>query len=164
MQNLMTQPDEQSDLIKEHVSQVPVPIGTLAKALGLRVLKSTFPPKISGQIAPNAETPSGFEIKVNRYDSPERQRFTIAHEIAHFLLHQDRIGTGITDNVLYRSNLSDRLEAEANRLAADLLMPKEQIRAELASRGLTASEDAAEVLAEVFRVSLPAMRIRLGVK
>ena len=52
-----------------------------------------------------------------------RRRFTIAHEIAHFLLHRDKIGDQLSDDAMYRSSLSSDDERAANRLAADILMP-----------------------------------------
>ena len=52
-----------------------------------------------------------------------RKRFTIAHEIAHFILHSDQLVRGDIEETLYRGGLSDRLETEANKLAADILMP-----------------------------------------
>ena len=74
--------------------------------------------------------PSGFSIVVRRADREARQRFTIAHEFVHFLLHSHLLENGeIVDSAeplrqeLYRSNLSDSKEQRANTLAADILMP-----------------------------------------
>lgn len=101
----------------------PVPVGAIASSLGLIVKLSTLPVGISGEIRPDPNARNGFAIKVNRHEAKERQRFTLAHEIAHYLLHPDFIKDGLSDDVLYRSSLSNRKEAEANRLAADILMP-----------------------------------------
>jgi len=155
---------EDRETIKGFTSEIPVAVGGLAKAFGLKVLKSSFKPKVSGQIGPSKDSPSGYEIKVNRYEKPERQRFTIAHEIAHYLLHREHIGNGIVDNVLYRSNLSNRLEAEANKLAAEIIMPKKLMKLKLSEYQTRTSTQLAEELASDFRVSLPAMEIRLGLR
>ncbi|ROZ11436.1 ImmA/IrrE family metallo-endopeptidase [Enterococcus hirae] len=64
-------------------------------------------------------------IKVNLLDHEVRQRFTIAHEIGHFLLHDP-------NEVMYRDvslqrykSIVERIkEREANGFAAELLMPK----------------------------------------
>ncbi|KCZ51795.1 hypothetical protein HY29_18330 [Hyphomonas beringensis] len=100
---------------------------------------------------------------VNKYEVPERQRFTVAHEISHYLLHRDDIGAGVVDSVMYRSSLSSRKETEANQLAAAIIMPAAAVTREMNELG--SPEDAAVVqeLAELFRVSVPAMKIRLGV-
>lgn len=151
--------DNEKALIARHQAEIPVRPGSLAKDFGLRVLASTLPSGISGQIKPQD---GSFVISVNRHDSSRRQRFTVAHEIAHYLLHRDQIGNGIQDDVLYRSSLSDQKEAEANRLAAEILMPKAKVERELENlRDLQESERVVK-LSEMFEVSEVAMRIRLG--
>src|SRR3546814_3235070 len=61
---------------------------------------------------------SGFAIYVNGSHPRVRRRFSIAHEIAHFALHRNLIGDGVTDDAMYRSNLSSAVEVQANRMAA----------------------------------------------
>lgn len=139
----------------------PVKVGEIAKAFGLTVLAATLPAGVSGEIRPFGVS---YRIKVNRHDSVPRQRFTVAHELAHFLLHRDLIGSGITDDVLYRSALSDYKEAQANRLAADILMPIEAVSREATKRkGLPDGQVVSE-LSKVFGVSATAMEIRLGLR
>lgn len=153
---------EKLAIVKKYMAQKPVRVGELAVELGLRVTKSPLPPSISGLIKPSPETPSGFEIVVNKFEPLERQRFTVAHEIAHFLLHRDEIGSGVTDTIMYRSSLSSRKEAEANQLAAVIVMPPEAVEAELVRLGGLHSPTVVEELAEQFRVSVPAMKVRLS--
>ena len=136
-------------------------VGELAQKLGLDVFRSPLPPKISGMIGPKADG-VGYEIRVNKYEVPERQRFTLAHEIAHFLLHKSDIRAGVVDSVMYRSALTSRKEAEANRVAADIVMPMGAVRRELLALGGIPTEEVAKELALRFKVSLPAMRVRLG--
>jgi Zn-dependent peptidase ImmA (M78 family) len=64
----------------------------------------------------------------------------------------------LIDDTLYRSGLSTREEREANKLAADILMPYHLLN-ELTSRGMTDIN----TLASTFQVSLPAMQIRLNI-
>ncbi len=64
-------------------------------------------------------------IWVNKSEPALRKRFTIAHEIGHAVLHPQ------VDVVDYRSNFEkpkDRKEIEANKFAAELLMPEEYFR------------------------------------
>jgi Zn-dependent peptidase ImmA (M78 family) len=145
--------------LRQFTAETPVKVGGLASALGLRVVLATLPINISGLIQPDG---TGFVVKINRFESKERQRFTIAHEIAHYLIHRDRINAGIVDSVLYRSKLSSRMEAEANRLAADIVMPSQAVSAAMAKRPRTLDEDAISELAEEFGVSKQAMTIRVG--
>ncbi len=150
---------EQLEIIENHQDEPPVPVITIAKDLGLRVFKTepeVWPDNISGLIQRYSK--DKFRIIINGDHHEHRQRFTVAHEIAHFILHKDRIGDGITDDALYRSGLSTALEREANRLAADILMPPPLIRAEL-ERGI----DDIPGLAGIFNVSRSTMSIRIGV-
>lgn len=147
------------DVIDEHHQEMPVAIGKLAKELGLSVKLATLDAGVSGEIK---KSDSGYVVRVNRHDIKERQRFTIAHEIAHYILHRDLIGDGIVDDILYRSGLSDHLEAQANRLAADLIMPWPSLHKRIQELSDLKNEELYEQLARDFEVSTTAMKIRLG--
>src|ERR1700712_4212316 len=123
---------------------IPVRVGDLAKSLGLVVKISTLDVGISGMISPSENS---YKIVINKHEPSYRQRFTLAHEVSHFLLHRDLIGDGISDNVLYRSNLSDATEAEANRLASDILMPVEGLTQIKSDLGVSRLADAVSPLA-----------------
>jgi Zn-dependent peptidase ImmA (M78 family) len=138
----------------------PVRLPDLARALGVVVKAATLSPGISGEIRP--VDGQGYVIRVNRHDPPKRQRFTVAHELAHFLLHHDQIGSGIQDDVLYRSSLSDRREQEANRLAADILMPENLLHEAMDAAEEKGVGDVTLYLADLFGVSEAAMRIKVG--
>ena len=155
-------PENIKDTIRGHQASAPVRLSALASALGVGLKAATLPAGISGEIRPDPSSPGDVVIRVNRHDSDKRQRFTVAHEIAHFLLHRDHIGNGIKDDALYRSSLSDRREAEANRLAADLLMPEHLIADWLERARLLRVDDVASYLAKQFEVSEASMKIRLG--
>jgi hypothetical protein len=144
--------------IADHQDVAPVRLSELAKAFGVPVKAATLAPGISGEIRPDED---GFVIRINRHDPAKRQRFSVAHELAHFLLHADQIGTGISDDVLYRSSLSDRREAQANRLAADILMPDGLVRQQVEAAHEKGVGDLILFLAEEFAVSEAAMRIKL---
>jgi len=150
-------------IVKRFQASYPVRVGELASELGLTVTRSPLAPKISGLIQPSRTAMAGFEIRVNKYEIPERQRFTVAHEIAHYLLHRDEIGSGVVDTIMYRSSLTSRKEVEANRLAADIVMPIEAVKQELQRLGGQCTDDVVEVLADKFRVSVQAMKVRLGI-
>lgn len=152
--------DSERNIIEAHQRALPIAVGAIAKDLGIRVLKSTMPGSVSGEIR---EVDGVVTIKVNRHDIKERQRFTIAHEIAHYLLHRDRIAGGITDDVLYRSKLSDELEWQANRLAADIIMPASLIFSALQENADLKSDDRYKKVAEMAEVSLAAIKIRTGI-
>lgn len=162
-QNLWNNIDKSSrEIIDKHLSDLPVKLGALAKELGIQVKLSSLPMNCSGLIH---KVGNEYEIKVNRHETRERQRFTLAHELAHFLLHRhivDSKDEGIKDDVLYRSGEAKQIEYEANRLAADLIMPKNEIRKRLSRKGLQLSEELIENLANEFGVSKAAMEIRVA--
>ena len=150
-------------VVAEHLSDCPVKLGSLAKALGVDIKVSSMPTGISGQISREGDR---YVIRVNRNEARERQRFTIGHELSHYLLHRDIIDAspeGITDNVLYRSGAPENIEYEANRLAADLVMPIGQVERMLKDDFACIVCDATiESLADAFEVSKAAMEIRLS--
>lgn len=151
--------ESQKSIISSHQASLPVAVGAIAKDLGLIVVKSTMLGSISGEIR---DVGGVVTIKVNRHDAKERQRFTIAHEIAHFLLHRERLVGGITDDVLYRSRLFDDLEREANRLAADIIMPASLVQEALVMHGELKADERYIKVAELAQVSLAAIKIRAG--
>jgi Zn-dependent peptidase ImmA (M78 family) len=140
-------------------SEIPIHVIPLAEKLGINVYKTSWPDSVSGKIQKHAQLggSSGFAIFVNESHSETRRRFTIAHEIAHYVLHEDQIGDGIFDDAMYRSGLSSIEERDANQLAADILMPR-RLLAEFSFVG----EDV-QALAKQFNVSESSMAIRLGI-
>lgn len=149
-------------VVAKYRADVPVRVAALAQELGLEIVSAALSPNISGMIEPSETAASGFKIKINKFENAERQRFTAAHEIAHYLIHRDYIKNGIVDSALYRSNLSSFKEAQANKLAADIIMPADAVRKYLSQMGGEKSEANAIALASEFKVSVPAMKVRLG--
>lgn len=151
-------------LIEHSQTEEKVPLGEIAKNLGLTVRLSTLPANVSGEIRPDptGQSPAGFIIRINRHESKARQRFTLAHEISHYLLHEQSIGSGIADNVLYRSSLSNKQEAEANRLAADLIMPWSTLKSQVRNRS-ELDDSKLEEIANRLGVSKVALKIRFGI-
>jgi Zn-dependent peptidase ImmA (M78 family) len=106
---------------------------------------------------------------VNALHHPYRQRFTLAHELAHVEMHRAALTTEvhIDKGILRRDAVSatgvEPLEIEANVFAAELLMPQELLDAELAGRQIDLEEDAfvIKALAKRFKVSEAVMRYRL---
>jgi hypothetical protein len=157
----MTLISEQKRIIERYQGERPVPVVRMAEALGVAVYRRTdWPDNISGRIFQAEEGiagPSGYAIEVNAEHSINRRRFTIAHEIAHFVLHPNLIGNELYDDGLYRSGLSNRVEVQANRFAQRILMPDHLVQQALTEFGTNP-----KALAEAFQVSEAAMRIRLG--
>jgi Zn-dependent peptidase ImmA (M78 family) len=152
-----------SELIQRFQQSAPVDVVGLAQSLGVKVYESAGAPLRdgdSGMILRNAVVggPSGYCIVVRATDAFVRKRFTVAHEVAHFILHREKIGESLSDDALYRSGLTTMQEVEANRLAAEILMPRNLVQHYIRIIG----EASVSVLAKTFQVSESAMRIRLG--
>lgn len=146
--------------------RAPVDVAGIASALSVPVEYEFLDDNISGAIKSDNRALNGYEILVNASHSPVRQRFTIAHELGHFIYHRDLLGRGTGDTRAYRAepgtgfpnqHITPREERQANAFAANVLMPRTLI-AEFENRGIVSSS----LLAEIFEVSGDAMRIRLG--
>ncbi|MGH6829002.1 MAG: ImmA/IrrE family metallo-endopeptidase [Rhizomicrobium sp.] len=148
-------------IIAKSQKTAPVQVVPIAGAFGLKVYTANdWDDEISGMIVRDAERggSSGYAVYVNGKHALVRRRFTIAHEIAHYVLHRSLIGGGVQDDALYRSKLSSAVEAEANRFAADILMPWRLLNEEIGK-----GNNNVEALARAFNVSKSSMSIRLGV-
>jgi Zn-dependent peptidase ImmA (M78 family) len=151
---------EQKLIIDRHKQTMPVRVVPLANELGISVYtRSDWPDNISGRIFKSSISGgnSGYAIEVNVAHAPTRRRFTIAHEIAHFVLHPNLIGDELFDDGLYRSGLSNRIEAQANQMAQQILMPDHLVESAMMQYGRDPLS-----LARLFEVSEAAMRIKLG--
>ena len=98
-----------------------------------------------------------YNIYINRNEPATRQRFTIAHEIGHFILHRELIEQQ-KGSVLYRKDFNNNspAESQANFFAAALLMPRQEILK--AWNTLNNIQD----IANCFEVSRDAAYIRLN--
>lgn len=111
----------------------------------------------SGSIRIRSE--NDFEIVLARHTGPARDRFTIAHELGHYVLHylwpkhQGR-DPGPIEAQRYGSG---RVEWEANWFAAGFLMPGDLFRASFAE-----NEGDIDALAAEFDVSAEAVRVRIS--
>jgi Zn-dependent peptidase ImmA (M78 family) len=143
-----------------------VDIKTLAEAQGAIVVEEPNDEQTSGFIFRVAGSPP--IIGVNANHSPNRKRFTIAHELAHLVLH---IKSGVhVDYAVMKmrdaraSKGTDEEEMEANRFAAEVLMPRSFLEADLAALGPIYADDEKAIanLASRYEVSPQAMAIRLS--
>ncbi len=149
--------------------EVPVPVDKLARSLGARVRYSPLDEELSGFVFIKDGVPI---IGVNSLHHINRQRFTIAHEIAHLQLHREFITTAVhvdkkfAESMLNRDASSatgtERLEVEANQFAAALLMPGD-ILDELLEESPIDIEDGSSIeeWAKEFVVSRAALQYRI---
>src|SRR5262249_6216347 len=104
-------------------------------------------------------------IGVNSAHHSNRQRFTIAHEIGHYALHKGcKLHVDQDFRINWRADNSSTRnsheEVEANRFAAELLMPVFLIARDLL-RFDDVDDDTVRWLSRRYKVSSQAMQIRL---
>lgn len=145
---------------------IPVPLEDLVNHVGARIQTEPFDGEVSGLIYRQGSGTA--VIGVNSMHSLTRQRFTIAHELAHLLLHKDeQLHVDERSPIRFRDTMSsravDRTEIEANQFAAELLMPFDLLTGEISKLPERMStEDGIRLLAERFLVSEQAMTFRLS--
>jgi Zn-dependent peptidase ImmA (M78 family) len=132
--------------------ELPIDLNVILENYALTLKKGMFAKDdISGAFDRNSST-----IYISNKESPERQAFTVAHEIGHYMLHAE-----IDTELFYRNTWqlnNPGLEAQeqmANWFAASLLMPEEAIKR------LWKTTKNVEDLSSIFGVSKSAMYYRL---
>jgi Zn-dependent peptidase ImmA (M78 family) len=123
---------EAANIINKYSDKLPVDVEAICKELGISIQRDDFK-KINKKF--NKHVSGVIYIKdnskiifINRDDSPQRQRFTIAHELGHYMLHRNNERL-LTDGVMisFRA-FKNALEYEADDYAAKLLMPEKHVR------------------------------------
>lgn len=152
--------DEMS-IVKDFASRLPVNVVGIFDALKIDYVEEVMPLESSGRI--QYEDPF-CTVTININEGAQRKRFTAAHELGHYLLHRDLLdGKKHLDRLFTNGGndnpygpLSPSHEVQANKFAADLLMPAGVLRSRYNSKA-----DNVRELADLCGVSLAAMKIRL---
>jgi len=152
---------EQSHLVREMFwpnDVFPVDPVTIANKMGIKVLRSDLPNTVSGALMKTMGTDP--VILIHDTDSNNRKRFTIAHELGHYVYRtQSDKNDSEYEYVDFRDHTSslgnDSEEIVANNFAANLLMPEEKIRELLHNKQSVIS------MAYTFGVSTESLKIRL---
>jgi Zn-dependent peptidase ImmA (M78 family) len=161
----------QEILRKGSIKDAPVDVIDLAEGLGIEVKLEQVDDDLSGFLFREPSTQRAV-IGANSKHHKNRQRFTIAHELGHYLLHEtERIhldsakpGYIVQRRDKKSSTGEDLFEREANLFAAELLMPAPFLAKDLKgmSFDLLADDDTLlEKLAAKYGVSVQALTIRL---
>ncbi len=165
-------PQEEARKILRHLklSRPPIAVGKVARHLGAHIRYSPFDGEISGMVYILAGVPI---IGVNSLHRRNRQRFTIAHECGHLVMHRHLLSHEVhvdkQFSVLRRtsSSGSNRIEDQANQFAGELTMPKRMLEAAIkrnAEDYMIDIDDSIIIkkLAQEFRMSENVMKIRVG--
>ena len=150
-------------LVAAGIHAPPVPVEQVANSLGIKIELANIGEDCSGVLVRHGNRAI---IGVNKKHPRNRQRFSIAHEIGHFVLHE---GDTYIDNG-YRVQFRDLEsgsgtkgeEMDANAFAAALLMPAEWVKDAFYQQPFDLTEDGVlRMLAQKFQVSTQAMSYRL---
>ncbi len=170
-----------SSILKELelVGTIPVNIERLIKGQGISLNKSARSEEIGtegsakrsssngeviGEIRKNGEE---YQILILGSDHYYRKRFTMAHELGHFVLHRDKLDRlrSISDSIEYQADgITEEEEREANAFAAEILMPEEKVKeifAETMRNQNNQESVTIEEMSKMFQVSKGAMKLRL---
>jgi len=147
-----------TQLIEELYPSSPFEINPfdVAHKLGIKVIKnSSLDDSEAGKCYINNE----IVIEYKGYVSHNRERFTVAHELAHVvkhMAHSNNTSYRDSSELLYARNdyidSKDPIEKEADVFAGELLVPREKVKLLLSS--LQADEQiSTKLLCDIFKVS-----------
>lgn len=142
-------------LNKAGITRPPVDPFMIAQKVGLPVYERDFEEEISGVLVIVGDRRA---IGVNTRHAEVHRRFSVAHEVAHFIKgHRTAVDIDVNDRQLFgETGANPTEEREANAFAAELLMPRKWVRNHFAH----VSSDHEE-LARLYNVSKQAMWYRL---
>ena len=152
---------DEMDVVRRYMNNVPVDVRAIIEELGVDYIEEPMQDNQSGRIDYNDPF---CIITINSNESAQRQRFTAAHELGHFLLHRDLLRHeghldrlfGIEQSENPVSPLKMKHEVQANRFAAELLMPSRLVKRYFAEYSGDANR-----IAKQFEVSIAATNVRL---
>lgn len=149
-------PEVLANCIVDHFQSldIPVPIEQIAVAVGILSINGIASDNFEGLLVTDASKLHG-SIAYNAGSPEERRRFTIAHELGHFLIptHRENAQCGRAELGVVKSTDPRKVkEAEANRFAACLLMPRNDFLRAMRQLGAPETEHLLKLAAR-YRVS-----------
>ena len=111
----------------------PVPVDAIAHALDIVEICKEPLTSFEGALITNVEKDYG-SILVNARSNPQRRRFTVAHELGHFLnaWHKPTIQCSREDMIVSAARDRHlRQETEANAFSIELLTPRKRLACHL---------------------------------
>ena len=156
-----------SDLLERfRIHELPIPLNKIIKSFNVTIKPYELGENISGLLVIDSGVGT---IGINPNDSKVRQRFTLAHELGHYILHKHETELFIDKEftVLFRNQKSStgeiKREQEANAFAASILMPKKFLVEEISRFNFDLNdENSIKKLSKTFEVSSAAMAFRIS--
>lgn len=164
-------PREYAKVMARWSGVFPVPVIDIASDLGISIYETKD--MESTELGVIRKEGENFVIYVNADQPPTRKMFTIAHEIGHYMAHHDFLESGnehmdeieqFVGKIALKRDHAQTLnperrgmETEANKIAADILMPENEFRQIWQSKAET---EGVEAIARYFGVSVSAASVR----
>ncbi len=149
---------------------IPTDLEEIAKNFGATIRIEKLDSDVSGMLLTSSKS-SKKVILVNKDNHENRRRFTIAHEIAHLLMHENEdevfVDSRGSATIYFRSKESiahiPLAERQANEFASCILMPQKAVLNYIKDNPIDINDDiAVKVMANRFGVSIQALSIRLA--
>lgn len=102
------------------LDEPPIDVKHIAQELGIEIVEMTLPTWFFGSLL---NIKGSYYIVINRLMPETRKRFTLAHEIAHYALHGDKL-------CYMKNSKRDYFHREADAFAAELCMPSGLVKQE----------------------------------
>ncbi len=152
---------------KFNLETVPVDVKKIAQEMNIVIEEANFENEnISGYLKRKSKEGNPL-IVVRTQDLENRKRFTIAHELGHYILHKDD-SVLVDGNLIFRdiisSTASDIKEIQANQFASELLMPTVLLLEDIEKK-MKLKIDLFQIIKELayqYGVSNEAMTIKVG--
>ena len=149
------------------IEEVPIPIVAIMKSLNFQVVAGELKDEISGIIGIDDDLAKNFKsskvIAINNKDNVGHQRFTMAHELAHYLFDFDVSNQIVYYNTYNTFEDENEEERRANYFAANLLMPEKKFKKEFDNVVIKNNlYVTVEKLSKIFQVSGEAVRRRIS--
>ncbi len=132
---------------------VQLDIRKLVSSMNIEIKDTILDPSISGSLSRDGDN---WVIQINKSHHTNRQRFTLGHELAHYVLHKSD-SDNFTDTILFRGLSNDNIERAANDFASRLLMPEDKVKHLINNEQVRSIDE----LANRFGVSAAAMLYRV---
>jgi len=149
---------------------LPVDVRLIMKDMNFIVKDIYLPDSVSAVLDTRNDQPI---VLVQKIHGKKRKRFSLAHELGHYILKSSPRSIHLDRHTFFRSHLSssgiDLEEIRANRFAAEMLMPTD-ILLKILSEDMPDLIDSEEIdslaalkeLAKMFEVSIAALTIKIS--
>jgi len=145
-------------LEKYNIKSPVVPVFDIAQEEGLSIKSFDMPDElhdVAGFFDPATKI-----IYVNQAETANRQTFTVAHELGHYILNHPADQVGVLPRwPKMQTGTNNAPEQEANCFAEELLVPSHFLKEQMEKYDV--SPENSEILAQLFGVSRSVMDIKL---